>query len=189
MKLKDASIARYKEYDEMRRSIAQYLDGVKTETASWQEAEEFDELKKIKFEGKLERSLELLKQFLEYGEAQEKELREKEDSLNQDIRKAEEAQNLVAQKRNLELKKKKAEKDLEELTPLLQLAVEEAEKYKDADHRCEELGIRIREKEEKLKKYQELEKLKKELETIEGKLETVSEKKEKDISEKKNRNR
>ncbi len=52
MKLKDASIARYKEYDEMRRSIAQYLDGVKTETASWQEAEEFDELKKIKFEGK-----------------------------------------------------------------------------------------------------------------------------------------
>ena len=57
--------------------------------------------------------------------------------------------------------KKKAEKDLEELTPLLQLAVEEAEKYKDADHRCEELGIRIREKEEKLKKYQELEKLKK----------------------------
>ena len=183
MKLKDASIARYKEYDEMRRSIAQYLDGVKTETASWQEAEEFDELKKIKFEGKLERSLELLKQFLEYGEAQEKELREKEDSLNQDIRKAEEAQNLVAQKRNLELKKKKAEKDLEELTPLLQLAVEEAEKYKDADHRCEELGIRIREKEEKLKKYQELEKLKKELETIEGKLETVSEKKEKDISE------
>lgn len=183
MKLKDASIARYKEYDEMRRSIAQYLDGVKTETASWQEAEEFDELKKIKFEGKLERSLELLKQFLEYGEAQEKELREKEDSLNQDIRKSEEAQNLVAQKRNLELKKKKAEKDLEELTPLLQLAVEEAEKYKDADHRCEELGIRIREKEEKLKKYQELEKLKKELETIEGKLETVSEKKEKDISE------
>lgn len=121
MKLKDASIARYKEYDEMRRSIAQYLDGVKTETASWQEAEEFDELKKIKFEGKLERSLELLKQFLEYGEAQEKELREKEDSLNQDIRKSEEAQNLVAQKRNLELKKKKAEKDLEELTPLLQL--------------------------------------------------------------------
>lgn len=145
----------------MRRSIAQYLDGVKTETASWQEAEEFDELKKIKFEGKLERSLELLKQFLEYGEAQEKELREKEDSLNQDIRKSEEAQNLVAQKRNLELKKKKAEKDLEELTPLLQLAVEVAEKYKDADHRCEELGIRIREKEEKLKKYQELEKLKK----------------------------
>ena len=155
MKLKDASIARYKEYDEMRRSIAQYLDGVKTETASWQEAEEFDELKKIKFEGKLERSLELLKQFLEYGEAQEKELREKEDSLNQDIRKSEEAQNLVAQKRNLELKKKKAEKDLEELTPLLQLAVEVAEKYKDADHRCEELGIRIREKEEKLKKYQD----------------------------------
>ena len=62
----------------------------------------------------------------------------------------------MAQKRNLELKKKKAEKDLEELTPLLQLAVEVAEKYKDADHRCEELGIRIREKEEKLKNGQDI---------------------------------
>ncbi|MFQ7421009.1 MAG: hypothetical protein ACLRNZ_14770 [Blautia massiliensis (ex Durand et al. 2017)] len=77
----------------------------------------------------------------------------------------------MAQKRNLELKKKKAEKDLEELTPLLQLAVEEAEKYKDADHRCEELGIRIREKEEKLKKYQELEQLQKERIEIERQLE------------------
>ena len=39
------------------------------------------------------------------------------------------------------------------LTPLLQLAVEVAEKYKDADHRCEKLGIQIREKEEKLKMH------------------------------------
>lgn len=88
----------------------------------------------------------------------------------------------MAQKRNLELKKKKAEKDLEELTPLLQLAVEEAEKYKDADHRCEELGIRIREKEEKLKKYQELEKLKKSWKQSKESLKQ-SVKKEKDISE------
>ena len=116
MKLKDASIARYKEYDEMRRSIAQYLDGVKTETASWQEAEEFDELKKIKFEGKLERSLELLKQFLEYGEAQEKRAPGKmKTRLIRIYEKSEEAQNLVAQKRNLELKKEKTRKnDLEE---------------------------------------------------------------------------
>ena len=40
------------------------------------------------------------------------------------MRKAEEIQNLAAQKRNLELKKKKAEKQLEELFPLLQLAEE-----------------------------------------------------------------
>ena len=33
-------------------AVLPVLDGVKTETASWQEAEEFDELKKIKFEGK-----------------------------------------------------------------------------------------------------------------------------------------
>lgn len=181
MKLKDASIAQYKEYDEMRRSIAQYLDGVKTETASSQEAEEFRDLKKAKFEGALERSLELLKQFLESGKIQEKELQEEEDVLERKMRKAEEIQNLAAQKRNLELKKKKAEKQLEELFPQLQLAAEELEKYKDADHRCEKLGIQIREKEEKLKKYQELEKTEKELKITKGKLEESRGKKEENI--------
>lgn len=181
MKLKDASIAQYKEYDEMRRSIAQYLDGVKTETASSQEAEEFKDLKKAKFEGALERSLELLKQFLESGKIQEKELQEEEDVLERKMRKAEEIQNLAAQKRNLELKKKKAEKQLEELFPQLQLAAEELEKYKDADHRCEKLGIQIREKEEKLKKYQELEKTEKELKITKGKLEESRGKKEENI--------
>ena len=171
MKLKDASIAQYKEYDEMRRSIAQYLDGVKTETASSQEAEEFKDLKKAKFEGALERSLELLKQFLESGKIQEKELQEEEDVLERKMRKAEEIQNLAAQKRNLELKKKKAEKQLEELFPQLQLAAEELEKYKDADQRCEKLGLLIREKQEKLKKYQELEQLQKERIEIERQLE------------------
>lgn len=181
MKLKDASIAQYKEYDEMRRSIAQYLDGVKTETASSQEAEEFKDLKKAKFEGALERSLELLKQFLESGKIQEKELQEEEDVLERKMRKAEEIQNLAAQKRNLELKKKKAEKQLEELFPQLQLAAEELEKYKDADQRCEKLGIQIREKEEKLKKYQELEKTEKELKITKGKLEESRGKKEENI--------
>ena len=65
LKLKDASIARYKEYDELRRSIAQYLDGVKLHQEAGTEEEEFIQLKKLKFEGKLERSLELLKQFID----------------------------------------------------------------------------------------------------------------------------
>ena len=32
MRLRDAAISRYKDYDEMRRSIAQYLDGVRFQT-------------------------------------------------------------------------------------------------------------------------------------------------------------
>lgn len=45
------------------------------------------------------------------------------------------------------------------------------EKYKDADQRCEKLGLLIREKQEKLKKYQELEQLQKERIEIERQLE------------------
>lgn len=45
-KLKDAARNRYKEYDEMRRSITQYLDGVKFQQAEGTGAGEFAELKK-----------------------------------------------------------------------------------------------------------------------------------------------
>lgn len=79
--------------------------------------------------------------------------------------------NLSAQKRGLEQKRKLAREQLEKLLPELKKALEEAEKYKDADQRCEKLGLLIREKQEKLKKYQELEQLQKERIEIERQLE------------------
>ena len=166
LKLKDAARSRYKEYDEMRRSIAQYLDGVKLRQREGTEAEEFAELKKGKFEGKLERSLEILKSFIDQGEKRESELLKQEQELDQKIRTMENMLHLSAQKRNLEQKKDLARKQLEQLLPDLEKASREAEKYKDADQKCEALGILIREKQEQLKKYQVLEQLKKELDEI-----------------------
>ena len=166
LKLKDAARARYKEYDEMRRSIAQYLDGVKLRQREGTEAEEFAELKKGKFEGKLERSLEILKSFIDQGEKRESELLKQEQEVDQKIRTMENMLHLSAQKRNLEQKKDLARKQLEQLLPDLEKASGEAEKYKDADQKCEALGILIREKQEQLKKYQVLEQLKKELDEI-----------------------
>ena len=166
LKLKDAARSRYKEYDEMRRSIAQYLDGVKLRQREGTEAEEFAELKKGKFEGKLERSLEILKSFIDQGEKRESELLKQEQELDQKIRTMENMLHLSAQKRNLEQKKDLARKQLEQLLPDLEKASGEAEKYKDADQKCEALGILIREKQEQLKKYQVLEQLKKELDEI-----------------------
>ena len=166
LKLKDAARARYKEYDEMRRSIAQYLDGVKLRQREGTEAEEFAELKKGKFEGKLERSLEILKSFIDQGEKRESELLKQEQEVDQKIRTMENILHLSAQKRNLEQKKDFARKQLEQLLPDLEKASGEAEKYKDADQKCEALGILIREKQEQLKKYQVLEQLKKELDEI-----------------------
>ena len=166
LKLKDAARARYKEYDEMRRSIAQYLDGVKLRQREGTEAEEFAELKKGKFEGKLERSLEILKSCIDQGEKRESELLKQEQEVDQKIRTMENMLHLSAQKRNLEQKKDLARKQLEQLLPDLEKASGEAEKYKDADQKCEALGILIREKQEQLKKYQVLEQLKKELDEI-----------------------
>lgn len=166
LKLKEAAQSRYKEYDEMRRSIAQYLDGVKLRQREGTEAEEFAELKKGKFEGKLERSLEILKSFIDQGEKRESELLKQEQEVDQKIRTMENILHLSAQKRNLEQKKDFARKQLEQLLPDLEKAFGEAEKYKDADQKCEALGILIREKQEQLKKYQVLEQLKKELDEI-----------------------
>ena len=164
LKLKEAAQSRYK--DEMRRSIAQYLDGVKLRQREGTEAEEFAELKKGKFEGKLERSLEILKSFIDQGEKRESELLKQEQEVDQKIRTMENILHLSAQKRNLEQKKDFARKQLEQLLPDLEKASGEAEKYKDADQKCEALGILIREKQEQLKKYQVLEQLKKELDEI-----------------------
>ena len=166
LKLKEAAQSRYKEYDEMRRSIAQYLDGVKLRQREGTEAEEFAELKKGKFEGKLERSLEILKSFIDQEEKRESELLKQEQEVDQKIRTMENILHLSAQKRNLEQKKDIARKQLEQLLPDLEKASGEAEKYKDADQKCEALGILIREKQEQLKKYQVLEQLKKELDEI-----------------------
>ena len=166
LKLKDAARSRYKEYDEMRRSIAQYLDGVKLRQREGTEAEEFAELKKGKFEGKLERSLEILKSFIDQGEKRESELLKQEQEVDQKIRTMENMLHLSAQKRNLEQKRNLASKQLEQLLPDLEKASGEAEKYKDADQKCEALGLLIREKQEQLKKYQVLEQLKKELDEI-----------------------
>lgn len=166
LKLKEAAQSRYKEYDEMRRSIAQYLDGVKLRQREGTEAEEFAELKKGKFEGKLERSLEILKSFIDQGEKRESELLKQEQEVDQKIRTMENILHLSAEKRNLEQKKDFARKQLEQLLPDLEKASGEAEKYKDADQKCEALGILIREKQEQLKKYQVLEQLKKELDEI-----------------------
>ena len=166
LRLKDAARSRYKEYDEMRRSIAQYLDGVKLRQREGTEAEEFAELKKGKFEGKLERSLEILKSFIDQGEKRESELLKQEQELDQKIRTMENMLHLSAQKRNLEQKRNLARKQLEQLLPDLEKASGEAEKYKDADQKCEALGLLIREKQEQLKKYQVLEQLKKELDEI-----------------------
>lgn len=180
-KLKDAARNRYKEYDEMRRSITQYLDGVKFQQAEGTGAGEFAELKKVKFEGKLERSLELLEDFINQGEIRENALFTEEQEVDQKIRTMEKLLHLSSQKQSLEQKETFAEEQLKKLLPELDKATAEAEKYHDTDQKCEKLGLLIREKEEQLKKYQLLEQLKEELDEIGTQLEKSRAQKEANI--------
>lgn len=180
-KLKDAARNRYKEYDEMRRSITQYLDGVKFQQAEGTGAGEFAELKKVKFEGKLERSLELLEDFINQGEIRENALFTEEQEVDQKIRTMEKLLHLSSQKQSLEQKETFAEEQLKKLLPELEKATAEAEKYQDIDQKCEKLGLLIREKEEQLKKYQLLEQLKEELDEIGTQLEKSRAQKEANI--------
>ncbi len=185
LKLRDAAIAGYKEYDELRRSIAQYLDGVKLQQDAGTEEEEFIRLKKLKFEGKLERSLELLKKFIDEGEAREKEIQEQEEEVDQKIRTMENMRTLSEQKQSLEKKSSLAREQLEKILPELEKALKEAEKYKDADQKCEQLSLLIREKQEKLKKFQVLEQLQKELDHIRKQQENCKVQQEKNIRQEK----
>lgn len=180
-KLKDAARNRYKEYDEMRRSITQYLDGVKFQQAEGTGAGEFAELKKVKFEGKLERSLELLEDFINQGEIRENALFTEEQEVDQKIRTMEKLLHLSSQKQSLEQKETFAEEQLKKLLPEIEKATAEAEKYHDTDQKCEKLGLLIREKEEQLKKYQLLEQLKEELDEIGTQLEKSRAQKEANI--------
>ena len=180
-KLKDAARNRYKEYDEMRRSITQYLDGVKFQQAEGTGAGEFAELNKVKFEGKLERSLELLEDFINQGEIRENALFTEEQEVDQKIRTMEKLLHLSSQKQSLEQKETFAEEQLKKLLPELEKATAEAEKYHDTDQKCEKLGLLIREKEEQLKKYQLLEQLKEELDEIGTQLEKSRAQKEANI--------
>ena len=63
-RLRDAAKERWKEYDEIRRSISQYLSGVVCE-GSPEISLELESLRKVKFEGRVGRGLELLQELLE----------------------------------------------------------------------------------------------------------------------------
>ena len=68
-RLREAVKGKWKEYDEMRRSISQYLDGVSISDDPEAESE-WKELKKAKFEGKTIRGIELLAEVI--GRQEEK---------------------------------------------------------------------------------------------------------------------
>ncbi|MDC7290437.1 AAA family ATPase [Blautia schinkii] len=118
-KLKDAVKERWKEYDEIRRSINQYLSGAVC-TDEPDLALELEALKKAKFEGKVERGLELLESIIERDKVSIGALEEKGKELEKKIQ--EEDQLLGKAKQNQQLKSElgKKQEALDALLPRLE---------------------------------------------------------------------
>lgn len=156
-RIRDAVKEIGKEYDDIRKSISQYMDDVVCEDDPAL-AFELGELKKIRFEGKLQRGMELLEGLLEQDRHRLEELDARQKDLDGRIRKEDRLLEKIAQEQRLLQERQEKREQLAQ--SLLQL--EEAERALKEAQLCQEecavLAGQIRTGEEKLKKHAQLEK-------------------------------
>ena len=155
--LKDAVRARWKEYDEIRRSINQYMSGVACDRDSvlWTELEE---LKKTEFEGKVARGLELLEVILAQGQDCLQELDRQIKVLEDNIQQEDQLLGKAGQSRRLRSELEKNQLCFNELRPKLEAAKADWEETQKAALECEKLAALIQSGTENLKRYEDLEK-------------------------------
>lgn len=155
-RLKDAAKGRRDVYDEMRRSIAQYLTGAVCGQNPELE-QEFAELRKAKFEGKVGRGLELLDMLLERETEELKGLDGRIAALETDIQREDQRLGRLRQNQQMKVELGRKRAELGELEPRLGAAKTDWEQAKEASCVCEALAERIRVGQEKLGQYQALE--------------------------------
>ena len=137
-RLRDEAKARWKTYDEKKRSISQYLDNVVCpEDARWKK--EFDRLKKENFNGQVMRGMELLAQCIEWDEEQLFMLKEEQRALYGEIEKKNQLLGKIKERQTRQAEKEQKENERKLLLP----EVEEKKKKiveKEGFPQCE--GIR-----------------------------------------------
>lgn len=158
IRLRAAEKERFKQYDESRRSIGQYLGGVVCEKDTalfW----ELERLKKERFEGKVQRGLEILEELLFLNKERLAEEAERIGGLEEKIQQEDQLLGKARQRKLLaeELERKKAR--LEELQPRLLQRRSEWETAREAAQDCERLNRLIQEGQERAKQYKRREEL------------------------------
>ena len=174
-RLRDEVKNRWKDYDELRRSIQQYLEGAVCQDHPDLKAE-LSRLGSVKYEGKAVRGLEILQELLERDRDWLKELSGKTEALEEEIRLADRRLGQMQKQRQLreeltgkEKELEAAQKDLEaaekgfreaeEKKPLIQARTEavrtgteklslfekQAADQKEAEQRAREIGRRTKE--------------------------------------------
>ena len=176
-RLRDAAKARWKTYDEKKRSISQYLEGIVCpEDAVFQK--ELAKLKKEKFDGEMMRGMELLALCIEMDQERLSRLEEERSALGTQMEQQNRLLGKVKESRKRQEEKAQKEKELEELIP------EEAEKRQKSEQAdreasvCKELEAQIRTGQESLELLRKMKQEKEELLERRKELQTAAEEKE-----------
>mgnify|MGYP002229186712 CR=1 FL=1 len=115
-RLREAVKGKWKEYDEMRRSISQYLDGVSISDDAEAESE-WKELKKAKFEGKTIRGIELLAEVIGQQEEKLAGLKDQIHGIEEEIQKENKVLGEAKQRQKMKTDLEAKQKLFEELKP------------------------------------------------------------------------
>ena len=157
-RLRDAAKERWKEYEEIRMSISQYLSGAAC-AGSPEISLEMDNLRKVKFEGNVGRGLELLQELLGQDEAALEQMDGRLSDLEEQIQQEDRLLGKAEHFRRTEglLEEKRAA--FGEKQQDLETAGEIWEKVRQSETEEEELTKKIRQAQENLERFHAMEKL------------------------------
>ncbi len=179
-RLRDAAKERWKEYDEIRRSISQYLSGAVCE-GSPEISLELESLRKVKFEGRVGRGLELLQELLGQDEAALEQMDEQLSGLDEKIQQEDQLLGKAEHFRQTAVLLEEKREALKEKRQALEQAGEIREKALQSGAEEEELAALIRQAEENLERYHAMEKLQEQMELQAFRIAEEREKREKAV--------
>ena len=162
-RLRDAAKERWKEYDEIRRNISQYLSGAVCE-GSPEISLELESLRKVKFEGRVGRGLELLQELLEQDGAALEQMDAQLSGLDEKIQQEDQLLGKAEHFRQTAVLLEEKREALEEKRQALEQAGELREKALQSGAEEEELAALIRQAQENLERYHAMEKLQEQME-------------------------
>lgn len=177
MRLKNEGKERWKDYDEMRRSISQYLDGVQCSYVPEIE-QEFQALKKEHFDGKAVRGLELLNQLNQADQTRLILMDEELGELERQIQEQDQLLGKAVQGRRLAKELALREKEERELEPVLEKRAAELKEAEKGIAACAALEEQIRKGREQSEQFRELTGLREELEKQKFRLQQAREERE-----------
>lgn len=158
--LRSAEKERWKEYDEIRRSISQYMEGAVCESGSAEEAE-LAQLRTIRFEGQALRGLEILKELIRQDRERLEAAKEEVRRLDMEAAQADQLLGKIRQRQRLAGELEQRRRQVEELKPLLAAALAALQEAQLKAEECSPLSGLIQEGKQRLAQYEKLEELEK----------------------------